>query len=53
MSQAGVNIPDALQVHGANLDDVARLLTLQDTISSASGHTSYVQQLRSVDHVVV
>jgi hypothetical protein len=48
-----VRIRNALLVHGANLDDVSNLFTLQNTISSTTGHTSYIQQLGSVNHVVI
>ena len=45
--------PDAFEVHWANLDNVSSLLTLQDTIPTATGHASDVQKLGAVDHVIV
>lgn len=48
-----LDLPDTLEVHRADLDDVSRLLTLQDTISAASCHASDIEQLGTVDHVVV
>jgi len=36
-------IPDALQMHRADLDDCSLLLTLENTISLAPTHTSNVQ----------
>lgn len=47
------NIPDTLEMHGSNLDNVAHFFALENAISSTAGHTSYVQELRAVDHVVV
>jgi hypothetical protein len=47
------NTPDALQVHRANLYNMANLLALQDTISTTSGHTSDVKKLGAVDHVII
>lgn len=49
----GSCIPDTLQVHRANLDDVANLLALQNPITSTTGHTGNVEQLGAVNHVVV
>lgn len=46
-------LPDALQVHGTNLYDVARLLALENAIPSSSGHASHVEKLRAVDKVIV
>lgn len=46
-------VPDTLQVHRANFHDVANLLTLEDSIPSATGHARNVEQLGTVDHVVV
>lgn len=45
--------PDTLEMHWANLDDVSRLFTLENTISSASGHASNIQEFGSIDEVVV
>lgn len=47
------DIPDTLQVHWPDFDDVSNLFTLQDTVSSTSGHTSHIQELRTVDHMIV
>jgi len=40
-------------MHGANLDHMSCLLAFEDTVSAASGHSSYVQQLRAIDHVII
>jgi len=48
-----VRNPDTFEVHGTNLDDMAGLFALQNTVSPTSRHTSYIQQLRAVDHVIV
>jgi hypothetical protein len=48
-----LNSPHTLEVHWANLDDVARLLTLQDTVSSTSRHSRNIQELGSIDHVII
>ena len=45
--------PDAFEVHRTDLNDMTRLFTLQDTVSSASCHSCNVQKLGSVDHVVI
>jgi hypothetical protein len=36
------DLPDSLQVHGANLDHVTRLLRLKNTIAAPSRHASDV-----------
>lgn len=46
-------LPNTLQVHGANFDNVTRLLALENSITSSSCHPSDIEQLRTVDHVVV
>lgn len=40
-------------MHRADLDNMSNLLALQNAVPSSSGHTSHIQQLGSVDHVVV
>lgn len=45
--------PNAFQVHGANLDDMPYFLTLENSISSASRHAGNIEQLSSIDHMVV
>lgn len=47
------NIPDTLQVHGTNLDNMANLFTLQNSVSSSSRHAGHVQKLGAIDHVVI
>lgn len=51
--QRRVDIPNALEVHGANLDDMADFFTLEDAVSTAAGHSGHVEQLGAIDHVVV
>lgn len=46
-------LPDALEMHGPDLDDVADLLAFENAVSTSSGHSSDVEQLGAVDHVVV
>jgi hypothetical protein len=36
-------LPDTLEVHRTNLDNMSCLLTLQDAISSSPGHTCHVE----------
>lgn len=48
-----INVPDTLEMHGANLDHVPGLFALQDAISSASGHTSNIEKFGAVDHMVI
>jgi hypothetical protein len=40
-------------MHGANLDDVADLLALENAVAPAARHARHVQQLGAVDHVIV
>ena len=40
-------------MHGANLDHMANLLALQDTVATTTGHASNVEQLGTIDHVVI
>lgn len=47
------NLPDTLEMHWPYLDDMAGLLAFQDTISAAPSHTGHIQQLGSVDHVII
>lgn len=48
-----VDIPNALQVHGADLDNMANLFALQDAVSTATSHSSDIEQLGSINHVVI
>jgi len=48
-----VRDPDTLQMHRANFDHMSNLFALQNAVSSPSGHTSHVEQLCSIDHVVI
>ena len=45
--------PNAFQMHWANLDYMLLLLALQNTVTSTTGHTSNIQKLSSVDHMIV
>jgi len=47
------DLPDTFQMHWANLDHMLLLLTLENAITSASGHTSNVKELGSINHMVV
>ena len=47
------NLPNALEMHGPDLDDLAGFFALEDPVSPTSGHASHVEQLCAVDHVVV
>ncbi|KAI7288208.1 hypothetical protein KC345_g112 [Hortaea werneckii] len=47
------NSPDTFQVHRPNLYNVARLLALQNTIATSTRHSSNIEKLRAVDHMVV
>lgn len=37
------HLPDALQMHRPNLDDVPNLFALQDPVSPASSHASHIE----------
>lgn len=45
--------PHALQVHRTNLDHMTDLFTLQDTVTTTASHTSDIEQLGTVDHMVI
>lgn len=45
--------PDTLEVHRANLHNVADLLALENTVTASAGHASDVEQLGAVDHGIV
>lgn len=47
------HLPNTLEVHRTNLDHMARLLTLQDTIATTTRHASNIEKLRAIDHVVI
>lgn len=46
-------VPHALEVHGADLNDVPRLFALQDTVSASTRHTSHIKELCAIDHVII
>lgn len=46
-------VPNAFQMHGPDLDHVPSLLRLQNAITSASSHPSNVEELCSIDEVVI
>ena len=47
------NTPDTLKMHRSNLDHMASLLALQDTITTTTSHASYVEKLGTIDHMVI
>lgn len=47
------DLPDAFEVHWADLDYVLQLLALEDAVSSSAGHACYVEELGAVDHMVI
>jgi hypothetical protein len=49
----GLNPPDTLQMHGTNLDHMPNLFALEDAVAPAAGHAGDIQQLGTVDHMVV
>jgi len=49
----GESLPDTLQVHWSDLDDMSDLFTFQDAVTASASHARHVQQLGTVDHVVV
>ena len=48
-----INSPDSLKMHWANLDNMSGLFRLENAISTPAGHPCNIQQLRSVDEVVI
>ena len=53
MQDGAAALPNALQVHRANFDDIACLFTLENSVASATSHTSNIQELGAIDHVVI
>lgn len=53
MSSEDINIPNALEVHWADFHNMSDLLALEDSVSPAPGHACDIEQLGSVDHVVI
>ena len=47
------SIPDTLQMHRSNLDDMTCFLALENAITTTSGHSRNVQKLGTVDHVII
>ena len=47
------NLPNSLQVHWPNFDDMSRFLGFQDPISPRAGHAGHIQEFCAVDEVVV
>lgn len=46
-------IPNPFEMHRANFDDMSHFLALQDAIPTTPSHSSNVEKLCTVDHVVV
>jgi hypothetical protein len=47
------NSPYTFQVHWTNLDHVPRLLALEYSVATTTRHSSDVQELRTVDHMII
>ena len=47
------NLPDAFQVHRANLDHMASFLTLQNPITAASCHPRDIQKFGPIDEMII
>lgn len=45
--------PNAFQVHGSNFDHMSHFFTLENAVSSPSGHSCYIQKLCAINHVIV
>lgn len=48
-----LDLPNALEVHWSDLHHVSNLLRLENAVPSTSGHAGNVQQLGSIDEMVV
>jgi hypothetical protein len=48
-----IDSPDTLQVHRTNFDDFAILLSLQQPVTTSSGHVGYIEQFRAIDEAIV
>jgi hypothetical protein len=53
ISKLDVALPDTLQVHGPDLNNMSCFFALENAISAASGHASNIKQFRAVDHVII
>lgn len=47
------NIPNTLQVHGTDFDDMTDLFAFQNTVTTTASHAGDIEQFGAVDHVVV
>lgn len=48
-----MNLPNTLQVHRADLDNMSHFFGLENTISSAAGHACNIQKLGPIDEVII
>lgn len=46
-------LPDALEVHRTNLDNVPYLFALEDTVAASASHARDVEEFGTINHVVV
>jgi len=47
------DLPNTLQVHWPDFDDMSHFFALQNAVSSTTGHSGNVQQFCAIDHVVI
>lgn len=47
------NLPHSLEMHWPNFDHMPNLFTLQNPITSSPSHSSNIQQLGTVDHMII
>ena len=51
--KTGRDLPNTLQVHRTDFDDMTDLFAFQDTITTTTSHAGDIEQFGAVDHVVV
>lgn len=47
------SLPNTLQVHRADLHNMSDLLALENTISAPTCHAGHIEQLGTIDHVII
>lgn len=48
-----INLPDAFQMHGSYFNYDSSLFILENPIPLATRHTSNVQELGTIDHIII
>lgn len=46
-------LPDSFEVHWSDFDYMLEFLALENAVSSSAGHACYVEELGTIDHMVI